>query len=592
MGNEAIALGALRAGINLASGYPGTPSSEILETIAKNRRDGVYVEWSVNEKSALEVAAGASIAGARSLVTMKQVGLNVASDPLMSLNYVGIKGGMVVVVCDDPGPISSQTEQDSRVFGRYGKFMVFDPSTPGEAYQMVADAFEYSERIGRPVLLRPTTRVCHSYESIELLEDKPQKIAEGFSADNGKWVIFPRLSYQSHITIEETLRTQAKTLSDYPGNFSVGTGSKGIAAGGVTWQYLNEVLDNISEAVCKRMKVSTYPVAEGIIDEFFEGLDEVLVLEELDPYIEDELNLYAKKVGQTLPIKGKRTGDTPVAGELTLKIVEDAIRKFLSLDEAATQTLPPLPALSGRAPVLCPGCPHRASFYSVKQAMKNTKCTFSGDIGCYTLGNSLPLDMVDTCLCMGAGITEAQGLSRIEPETLHFAFIGDSTFFASGITGLINAVYNKTPIIVVILDNSTTAMTGGQPHPGSGKTISGSGKKIEIAKLVEAIGVDAFYRVNPFDLDSAVQAAKDAAHSEGVRVILFEAPCIMLSGNQVHLEVDTDTCTGCEKCVKDLGCPAIHIEEEKASIDPGLCNGCTLCQNVCPFGALSKVVVR
>ena len=584
MGNEAIALGALRAGVGFVSGYPGTPSTEVLEAVAKNNDGSVYVEWSVNEKCALEVAAGAAYAGARVMVTMKQVGLNVASDPLMSLNYVGIKGGMVIVVADDPGPISSQTEQDTRHFGKFAKLAVFDPSTPEEAYTMIADAFDYSEKYGRPVLFRPTTRVCHSCASVEILPDLERKAPEGFKKDS-RWVIFPRLSYANHIIIEENLVKMSEDFSSYNPNKISGNGSKGIVSGGVSYEYTCEAIGTL-KAQCKLMKISSYPFPKALTLEFINGLDEVLVIEELDPVIENELiNLCGEK-GIKLTVKGKLSGDIQNAGENTVDGVTKAVSKFLELSAPAIDT-PSLPPLPIRPPTLCAGCPHRASFFAVKEAAKEKKAVFSGDIGCYTLGNSMPLDMVDTCLCMGAGITVAQGLHRIEPDTHNFSFIGDSTFFASGITGIVNAVYNKSDIIIVILDNSTTAMTGNQPHPGTGKTMMGDlSEKISIYDIVSAIGVSKIVRANPFDLDLAKSTVKELMDMDGVRVVLFEAPCIAVAKSDRALTVCEDECIGCKVCITKLGCPAITMNVSKATINEALCTGCNLCAQVCPTNAI------
>ena len=591
MGNEAIAFGAMRAGVSVVTGYPGTPSTEVLETVAKHNKGGIYVEWSVNEKVALEVAAGASYAGARVLVTMKQVGLNVASDPLMSLNYIGVKGGMVIVVADDPGPISSQTEQDTRHFGRFSKIPVFDPSTPEEAYVMIADAFDYSEKYGTPVLFRPTTRVCHSCASVTLLSDLPVKAAEGFVKDS-RWVIFPRLAYMNHMKIEENLAAMSADFSSYSGNILSGSGKKGIAAGGVSYTYTKEALSGI-DADCKLLKVSTMPFPQELALEFLEGLDEVLVVEELDPVIESELVTLCGLHHINVKILGKRSLHMPNAGENTVHGVTGAVRAFLGLDSGnAEGSSAPAPALPIRPPVLCAGCPHRASFFAVKEAMRGRKAVFSGDIGCYTLANAQPLDMVDTCLCMGAGITVAQGLHAVEPDALNFAFIGDSTFFHTGIPGIVNAVYNETDIVVVILDNSTTAMTGNQPHPGTGKTMMGNiSEKISIFNIVSAIGVSEILRVNPFDLTAAKDAVKAVADKKGVRVLLFEAPCIAVSKGSGKCVVDTGKCTGCKVCVKKLGCPAILFEDGKARIDASLCTGCSICAQVCSVKAIGGAAV-
>jgi indolepyruvate ferredoxin oxidoreductase alpha subunit len=592
MGNEAIALGALRAGVQVVSGYPGTPSTEILESIAKQKTLGnypnVYVEWSVNEKSAMEVAAGAAFAGARVLVTMKQVGLNVASDPLMSLNYTGIKGGMVIAVADDPGPISSQTEQDTRRFGEFAKLMVFDPSSPEEAYTMIADAFEYSEAYGRPVILRPTTRVCHGYASVELLPDLPPREIEGFTKDGGKWVIFPRLSYNNHIIIERDLKELEHRLSSYSANSLTGSGKKGIACGGVSYAYVKEALEGVNEEY-KLLKVGTVPFPADLGLEFLKGLDELIVFEELDPVIEKALIHLCGVHNLNVKIKGKLSLDTPNAGENT---VSEILRRIAGFLDVAFQTsrdnaLPPLPV---RPPVLCAGCPHRASFFAVKEAAKGLKTVFCGDIGCYTLGNALPLEMTDTCLCMGAGLTVAQGITRAEPSRTAFAFIGDSTFFHTGLAGVVNAVYNQAEIIICILDNSTTAMTGNQPHPGLGRKVTGEpAPRLSIYDIVKAMGVSELTRVNAFDLEAGKSAVKQMLAKTGVRVILFEGLCIAVDKKGTPYSVEDETCKACSICVKKLGCPAISFKEDgKAVISPHLCTGCGVCSGVCPFNAIKE----
>jgi len=586
MGNEAIALGAIKAGVNVVTGYPGTPSTEVLETVARHNPGDIYVEWSVNEKVAMEVAGGAAYAGARALVTMKQMGLNVASDPMMSLAYIGVKGGMVVLVADDPGPISSQTEQDSRHFARFSNLPVFDPSTPEEAFEMIQSAFELSEQVQLPVLLRPTTRICHSCSTLDLPEMGGRKNIEGFEKDP-RWVIFPSLSYRKHIQLEELQEKIGDIFSEMPYNTVTGKGSKGIAASGVACSYAGEVLSSINADV-KLFKVGTpYPFPSRLAQEFMEGLDEVLVLEELDPVIEESLlELSAKNCGRAR-IYGKRTKHLPYAGEYSYELVRSAITKFLGIDEAAGRASinlpPPLPA---RPPVLCAGCPHRASFYAVKTALRKQKAVFTGDIGCYTLGNAKPLEMVDTCLCMGAGITIAQGLHRAEPDARHIAFIGDSTFFHTGIPGLINAVYNNTDITIVVLDNGTTAMTGHQPHPGTGKTMMGNiSEKIDIKGILSACGVKHIAKVNPFDLKKSVEVVKEAVSHKGPSAVIFEAPCIAVTKPSIR-QVVGDKCTLCKKCIREIGCPAISFNGEKIEIEPSLCYGCTLCSQICPAGAI------
>ena len=510
MGNEAIALGAIHAGVNLVAGYPGTPSTEILETVAKNNDGSIHVEWSVNEKAALEVGAGAAYSGGRVMVTMKQVGLNVASDPLMSLAYVGVKGGMVIVSADDPGPISSQTEQDTRHFAHFSKLPVFDPSTPEEAYHMIQDAFECSEKYGTPVLFRPTTRVCHGCASIEVADSFDRHEPEGFIKDTMRWVIFPRTSFLNHCKIEKRNPEIGEEFSSYRYNKVCGAGKKGVASHGMNFTYVREALEDYKGEV-KRFKVSTpYPFPEKLALEFLDGLEEVMCVEELDPVIERELIYICGKYNLNVKIHGKLDSCVATAGENTVESVKRVLGDFLGF-KTDENPLPATPEMPIRPPVLCAGCPHRASFYAVKQAAKGKKAVFSGDIGCYTLGNAKPLDMVDTCLCMGADVTIAQGIHCIEPDTINFSFIGDSTFFASGITGVINAVYNQTDIILIVLDNSTTAMTGHQPHPGTGMTMMGEvANKVSIEAILKAIGLTSVETVNALDLTEGVNAVKSA----------------------------------------------------------------------------------
>lgn len=594
MGNEAIALGALAAGVSVVAGYPGTPSTEVLETVARNKTDDVYVEWSINEKAAMEVAAGAAYAGARSMVTCKQVGLNVASDPLMSLAYIGVKGGMVVVVADDPGPISSQTEQDTRTFSQFCKVPVFDPSSVGEAYAMVQDAFELSERLGTPVILRPTTRVDHGYEAIEV-EDKDawkRTAPEGFVKDSSRWVIFPRLSTANHAKIERRNASLADEFSRSVYNcvFPESSASErvGIATHGISFTYVMDSLDGQSHP--RLLKVGTpFPFPERRALEFLQGLDEVLCVEELDPVIERALIAVCGKHGLSVRIRGKLTGDVAPSGENTVESVGLAIDRFLGRPDPRDGNQPTdVPQLPVRPPVLCAGCPHRASFYAVKRAMGRRKTIYCGDIGCYTLGNAQPLDMVDTCLCMGAGITIAQGIYHVEPDTACFAFVGDSTFFASGITGVVNAYYNQANLTVCVLDNSTTAMTGHQPHPGTGRTMMGQVvDAVSIEAVLRAIGLKTVETVNPLDLEQAVCTVRRVADEPGVKAIIFKSPCVVLARPQATSKVDASACVGCLRCVRELGCPALFVRDGKAVIDANQCTGCTLCEQVCPTGAIS-----
>ena len=587
MGNGAIALGALSAGVNLVAGYPGTPSSEIIETVAKYPNDGTYVEWSVNEKAAMEVAASAAYCGARTMVTMKQVGLNVASDPLMSLAYVGVKGGMVVVSADDPGPISSQTEQDTRRFAEFARIPVFDPSSPEEAFEMVQDAFEYSEKYKTPVILRPTTRVDHAYASIDAPDSFKAKEYEGFVKDSKKWVIFPRLSYMNHAMIEKRNVEIGEDFSSYRFNTVSGDSEKAVVATGVSYAYAAEFLK--SHPDIKLIKVGApYPIPEEFLLEALDGVSEVLCFEELSPYIEESLLKLIGKHRLNINVRGKLTGDVPSSGENDADSARRIIGNFLGIESGEKSVdYSDAPNPPARPPVLCAGCPHRASFYAVKRAMKGRKAYFCGDIGCYTLGNAMPLDMVDTCLCMGAGITMAQGFNHMDKDAVAFSFTGDSTFFASGITGVVNAVYNAADMIVCVLDNSTTAMTGHQPHPGTGRNMMATPvEKISIEKILLGAGVKKVITVDPLDLDASIAAVKECADIKGVKAIIFKSPCVAIEKSTKKMKVDSDKCVGCLRCIKEIGCPALSVSGGKAVIDGNLCTGCGLCSKLCAVKAI------
>lgn len=597
MGNQAIALGALAAGVRLVAGYPGTPSTEVLETVAKNRQENTYVEWSVNEKSAMEVGAGAAYTGARTMVTMKQVGLNVAADPLMSLEYIGVKGGMVILVADDPGPISSQTEQDTRHFARFSKLPCFDPSTVQEAYDMVQEAFEYSEKYGTPVFFRSTTRVSHGYASIQIkdVEEYKNVEPEGFVKDTKRWVIFPKLSYQAHINIEARNEELTKVFSQYKRNLLIPAEDdckelkKGIATGGFNYTYVTEAMADFGQL--RELKVSIpHPFPEQLAVEFLTGLEEVLCIEELDPVIERELIYIAGKYHLPVKILGKLSHHVKNSGENTRDSVLADIAAFMGRqlpEQGENGQAVSMPELPVRPPVLCAGCPHRASFYAVKKAMQGRKTIFCGDIGCYTMGNAMPLDMVDTCLCMGAGLGIAQGVGHIEPDTSCFAFVGDSTFFAAAIPGVVNAVYNQAEMTLVVLDNSTTAMTGHQPHPGTGHTMMGEVvAKVNIEAVLQGIGVTAVETVNPLDLDKSIEVVRKMAGLPGVKAIIFKYPCIAITKPEGKMAVDRDKCVGCRKCIREIGCPGLIIRDGQVTIDESLCTGCGLCSQICPFEAI------
>lgn len=588
MGNEAMAFGAIEAGVQVVSGYPGTPSTEVLEAICKNKTEDIHVQWSTNEKVALEVAAGASYAGARSLVTMKQVGLNVASDPLMSLAYIGVKGGMVVLVADDPGPMSSQTEQDTRHFAKYANLVVFDPSTPTEAYELIKEAFAFSEKIGKPVIFRPTTRICHGSETIELKGERQKVEIEGFKKDAG-WVIFPPLSLKRHQEIAQYYPKFGKELGEMPFNFMNKKGKLGIATSGVTYTFIKEIIDSYNLEVSLLKITTANPFPNDLARDFLEGLTKALVLEELDPVLEEALIEVAYKNKLAVEILGKKTAHCPFAGEYSYEVILNAMADFLGFVAQNPPSLQEID-LPKRTPVLCAGCPHRASFYAVKVAT-GEKAIYTGDIGCYTLGNAPPLHMTDTCLCMGAGLTIAQGLKLAKSELPLVAFIGDSTFFHTGIPGIINAIYNQIDITVIVLDNSTTAMTGHQPHPGIGKTMMNTdGGKLDIGLVLKGLGVGFIEEANPFDQKLAQEVVRQAVKFNGVSVVIFKAPCVNLFRSNKIMQVDYEVCVGCHICINKLGCPALYVIEgdTEVAIDPSLCNGCGLCKGLCMMGAIKE----
>jgi indolepyruvate ferredoxin oxidoreductase, alpha subunit len=611
MGNEAIAFAAIEAGVQMVTGYPGTPSTEVLETIARHAdRCGIYTEWSSNEKVALETAVGAAYSGAKALVTMKQVGLNVASDPLMSLSYIGIKGGLVLLVADDPGPHSSQTEQDTRAFGHLLNIPVLDPATPQEAYELTKLAFELSHEFEIPVILRTTTRVSHSCGDVQIAAEEPAPVkasCEGFVKDR-RWTIFPKLTAERHPWLENVQVQLSERFSVLCCNLVSGDGRIGIIASGVSTLYAQEAVRDF-EDFFKLFKVGTvYPFPERAALSFLSGIDSLIVVEELDPYLEEQMLQLLGKARLPVDVYGKKNGFFPFSGEYNVDIVIDCINKVLSeiretlrlshaLPTVSKEELPPLPI---RAPTLCAGCMHRTVFYAFKQAAKQLKkdqkadTIFSGDIGCYTLGNAHPLNMVDTCLCMGAGISMAGGLFRTNPEARQVAFIGDSTFFHSGVPAVVNAVYNSADITLAVLDNRTTAMTGHQPHPGVGLTALGTASKaIDIAEVVRSCGVE-FVRTVDIDslensLESCVEVAKEAMNFKGPAVVVFKGKCAGLIKSDKRYEIDPEICTGCSFCMKQLGCPALSFpagEDKALALIQDSCSGCGLCAQICPSGAI------
>ncbi len=589
MGNEAIAYGAAEAGVQVAASYPGTPASEVLATIARLAPEtGAYVEWSVNEKVALEVAIGASYAGLRSLAAMKQVGLNVAADPLMTLAYLGLRGGLVIVVADDPGPHSSQNEQDTRAFARFARVPVLDPATPAEAREMTRFAFSLSERLGLPVIVRPTTRVAHTSEDVEVGE-LPRVERDGRFVRDPRWVVLPALARVRRKVLEEQQAEAERTLSALPFNRIVGESPRGVICSGVSYTYVLEArrLLGLDFAVLKIG--SPYPLPRDLVREFLRGKEHVVVVEELDPVLEEQVVRVCWEEKFPGRLSGKGDGVVPFSGEFDVDVVAEALARAFGVPVPRAQALPEV-KVPARPPVLCPGCPHRASFYAVKTALQGRDAVFTGDIGCYTLGVMPPLQMLDTCLCMGASIGMAAGLARAEPGRPHVAFIGDSTFFHSGIPALVNSVATRAPIVLVVLDNATTAMTGFQPHPGTGGGASGGAVKVALPGLLEGCGVRWVREVDPYDVEAAAAVVREAlAEAERARApaaVVMRRECTWLRRREwSRLEVDTGECTGCLTCVEELGCPALIPAGEGVVIGEN-CTGCGLCARVCPAGAI------
>lgn len=586
-GNEAIARGAYEAGCIVAAAYPGTPSTEILENIAAYKE--IYAEWSPNEKVALEVVSGAAIAGARALAAMKHVGLNVAADPLFTMAYEGVNGGLVIVTADDPGMHSSQNEQDNRYYAPHAKVALLEPADSQECKDFVKSAFELSEQYDTPVLLRVSTRVCHSKSIVEFGERAAIDVKE-YNKDVKKYAMTPAHAKVRHVIVEEKL---AK-LQDYSNHTAllnrIEWGSKkiGIITSGISYQYAREVFGEKASYLKLGL---TYPLPEKLIQEFAQSVEQILVIEENDPYLETAV----KALG--IECRGKEL--IPICGELNPEIIRHVFfpgekaevgKQTCQVDGVALKT-------PSRPPVLCAGCPHRGLFYTLS---KFKDIVVSGDIGCYTLGLMPPLGVTDTVICMGASISAGIGFEKAFRQggvkKKVFSCIGDSTFFHSGITGLIDAVYNKSKLSMIILDNRITAMTGHQENPGTGKTLSGeTAPIIDIEQLVRAVGIkpENIRVVDPYNLTETEKAVTEAYQAEDPFVIITKRPCALIKDVQraragIYCTVDQDKCKKCKACLK-IGCPALSYRENQIFIDRAMCNGCGLCQQICKFKAITKV---
>lgn len=594
-GNEAIALGAWEAGVQYASAYPGTPSTEILENFA--RYPGIRAEWASNEKVALDNVIGASFGGARTLATMKHVGVNVAADSLMSLSYTGVKGGLVLVSADDPGAFSSQNEQDNRQYARFGKFPCIEPADSAEARRFVGIALEVSERFETPVILRSTTRLSHSKSAVEarVPEKREFQPLPPFSREGGaNRVIIPAVARRRHPEIEQRLldvAAWAETTGFEIGLNEILWGDKalGIVTTGVAYQYAREIFAGAS---ILKLGMS-YPLPLNAIRDFAAQVGTLIVVEELDPFIEEQLLAAGIEVAH-----GKDC--FPLCGELTLEKVRQGALKAGLLNEEPPEELPEESDIQvtvpPRPPALCPGCPHRAFFYDM--ARQKRKAIIAGDIGCYSMGVLEPFKAMDMLISMGASIGMAHGFKQAGGQEGVVATIGDSTFFHSGLSPLAAAVYNKAKITVAILDNRITAMTGQQQHPGTGTTLQGEqGHEIDIAPVVKAMGVTFVEEVNAWDVKAVEAALKAAlAHEDGPAALIVRGACVFTPHFhlQPRMRVDHDKCIACHNCLR-VGCPAILKSEAlyeknnrpKTMIDPLLCTGCTVCMQVCPANAIN-----
>ncbi len=570
LGNEAIARGAYEAGVKVSAAYPGTPSTEISEYIV-NYKDDIYAEWSPNEKVATEVAIGASVSGVRSMACMKHVGLNVASDPLYTVSYMGVNGGLVIVVADDPGLYSSQNEQDTRMVARAAQVPVLEPADSMEAKEYMKKAFEISESFDRPVILRTTTRLAHSQGLVELceraeIEDKP------YVKDVRKTVMMPGNAKLRHVEIEKRNLELAEAANTMDVNTVEMNDTKiGVITSGIPYQYVKEALPNAS--VLKLGMVN--PLPKKLIADFAAKVDTLYIVEELDPVIEEQVKSWGiKAIGKEI---------FTVQGEYSANMLRAAI-----LQEELDIKAPA--AAAGRPPILCPGCPHRSVYY----VLNKLKLHAAGDIGCYTLGAVAPLSVVDTTICMGASISSLHGMEKAKGKDYiknWVAVIGDSTFLHTGVNSLMNMMYNKATGTVMILDNSTTGMTGHQDHAATGKTLLGEPTyAIDIPALCKAIGVKHVIEVNAFDIKTLEKVVKEEVARDEVSVIITKTPCVLLDKSKKPVYVaDSDKCKKCGMCMKP-GCPAMTKKADGTIyIDDTMCTGCGLCETLCKFDAIKLV---
>lgn len=598
LGNEAIVRGALEAGVNLATTYPGTPSSEIGDTFTKiAKKDGMYFEYSINEKVALEVAAGAAHSGLRTMCSMKHVGLNVASDGFMTLVYTGVKGGMVVVSADDPSAHSSQNEQDNRFYAKMSDAPMLEPSSPMEAKEMTVYAFDLSEELELPVLLRTTTRINHS-SGVIVTKKRRERRKEGyFEKDPFRYAVVPAVARKRHAALLEQEKKARGISENSPFNTIIGNGRLGIVASGISASYALEAVEDLGiKGSVSILKLGmTNPLPDRMLKRFIESVDAIIVVEELEPYLEDYVKAKAFEAGRLIPVYGKGSGHFSRLYEYSPDMVYRVIAEIAGVEyhpPEIRETGLPLPP---RPPVLCPGCPHRASYYAVKQATEKD-AVFPNDIGCYALGVQDPFNTADALMCMGAGAGMAGGFSRATKQQV-IAFIGDSTFFHAALPAVVNAVHNKHNFVLTVLDNRTTAMTGQQPHPGL--PIDGMGDtapSLQIENVVKGLGVKFVEVVDPFQLDKLKETYKRALEYDGFAVIVSKRACALMVDKMKRkrgiaikpYQIDQSKCTSCKVCVEHLACPAIFVNKETDTvhINESICDGCGVCAQVCPYDAI------
>lgn len=576
--NEAIARGAWEGGCKVATGYPGTPSTEILENIVQYKKD-LYCEWSPNEKVAFEVAVGSSLAGARSIVTMKHVGLNVAADPLMTFAYMGSVGGFVAIVADDPGMHSSQNEQDTRNFAKFAKIPVLEPSDSQEALDFVKYGFEISEKYTTPVILRSTTRVSHSRSLVELNDRITPPLEVKFEKNPPRFVPIPAWARQMRVRLEDRL-AQLKEAAETSSLNRIEWRDRelGIITHSVSYQYVRDIFPEASV-----LKIGfSYPYPDKLFKDFAAGVKRVLVVEELDDFMEEHI----KSLG--IACDGKNI--IPRIGELTPNVLAACRAKMEGREPEVHNPVAQALDLPNRPPVLCAGCPHRGIFYALAQE----DVIVTGDIGCYSLGVAPPLGRMDTILCMGAGFTVAHGMDKAGEKKKIVGMVGDSTFFHSGITGMLDIVYNKGISTLVVVDNRITAMTGHQDNPGTGQTLMGEKTvSASIEAIAKACGFEEIHVVDPYDQETTCKAVKESISSNNPSLIISRAPCILHEKKPVGpmVSVNDDICVECGQCL-DLGCPGIEARSGHPHINEILCGGCQLCVQVCPCSAINPVEVK